>query len=153
MTVQTKIEPIFKSLTVDRSLNETFAFYTEQMDSWWPKATHSIGQKGVETVTMECRQGGRIYETHKDGTEALWGTILEWDAPNQFVHSWHVGRGPDQSTEVEVTFKDVGNGQTLVELTHRNWERLGEDAVEARKGYDGGWDHVFGACFGGGLKS
>ena len=136
-----------------RGLEETFNFYTEQLDKWWPKLTHSIGREKTDVVAMECKLGGRIYETQADGTEMFWGTVLEWDAPNRLVHSWHVGREEDEATEVEITFKDAGNGQTLVELTHRNWENLGEVAEMIHGQYGPGWDHVFGKCFGDGVKA
>ena len=31
-----------------------------------------------------------------------------------------------------------------VELEHRGWERLGDEAAKSRKNYDGGWEHVLG---------
>ncbi len=151
MTVAAKLEPIFKSLTVDRGLGETFDFYANQMGTWWPLRTHSVGQEKAVTVTMEAGVEGRIFETQKDGTEVLWGKILIWDAPNRVVHTWHVGRDVEEGTEVEITFTDIGEGKTRVDLTHRNWENLGEIGPALHDQYDGGWDHVFGECFGGGV--
>lgn len=44
-------------------------------------------------------------------------------------------------TEVEVRFAPEGQG-ARVELEHRGWERLGDEAVEQYQGYDSGWTPV-----------
>lgn len=153
MSTQIKIEPITKTMTVARSQDETFRFYTERLNDWWPKKTHSIGQEKVTRVDMEPRKGGRIFETQEDGTEVQWGEVLVWDAPNKVVHSWHLGRGEEKATEVEIALTAISENETRVDLVHRNWEKLGDQAEEARGQYNGGWDHVFGECFGGLVKA
>ena len=60
--------------------------------------------------------------------------------------TWHPGREADTAQEVEVVFKETPEG-TVVELEHRGWAALGEQAKEMRKGYSGGWEHVLGECF------
>lgn len=153
MATETKLEPITKTMTVARGQDETFRFYTERLNDWWPKRTHSIGQDKTARVGFEPRVGGRIFETQEDGTEVTWGEVLVWDAPNRVVHSWHLSRGSDEATEVEITFTALGDGETRVDLVHRNWEKLGADAVRIHDQYQGGWDHVFGECFGGFVKA
>jgi uncharacterized protein YndB with AHSA1/START domain len=70
--------------------------------------------------------------------------VLVWDPPHRFVMTWHPGyEDPEQHTEVELRFREQGEA-TLVELEHRGWERLGERAMEARNGYNMGWDFVLG---------
>lgn len=147
MTVKTQYQPITKSLTVPRGQAETFAFYTERLDSWWPKRSHSVGQEKVVRVTLEPQAGGRIYEVQEDGTEVAWGWVRVWDAPRRVVHSWHPGRDEEQATEVEITFTALSAKATRVDLVHRHWERLGEGAESLHGHYDGGWDFVLGECF------
>lgn len=55
---------------------------------------------------------------------------------------WRV-RPEKPATEVEVTFTPDGDG-TVVRLEHRHWERFGEEATEARSGYEGGWQGLLG---------
>jgi hypothetical protein len=45
---------------------------------------------------------------------------------------------------VEIRFVLEGDA-TRVELEHRGWDRLGDEAAEARDGYDSGWDLVLGS--------
>jgi hypothetical protein len=46
-----------------------------------------------------------------------------------------------EATEVEVRFRAEA-GETVVELEHRAWERLGQRAAAARASYQEGWDPV-----------
>jgi hypothetical protein len=136
----TEIAPVMKTVMVDRPLDEAFRIYTEGIATWWPLETHSPSGN-AETVIMESREGGRLYERTRDGREVDWGGILVWEPPRRLVHSWHLGR--DVATEVEVRFTPEGSG-TRVELVHRGWERHGDHAAAVRAQYDSGWDFVFG---------
>ncbi len=136
----TELAPLTKTVTVKRSPEDAFRIYTEGIATWWPLETHSPSQQ-AETVVMEPRKGGRLYERTRDGEEVDWGEVLVWDPPHRLVHSWHLG-GP-ATTEVELRFTPHGEG-TRVELAHSGWERHGEKAAEVRANYDSGWDFVFG---------
>jgi uncharacterized protein YndB with AHSA1/START domain len=136
----TEIAPLRKTVTVNRPPDEAFRIYTEGIATWWPLETHSPSGK-AETVVMEPREGGRLYERTRDGEEVDWGEILVWEPPHRVVHTWHLGR--HAVTEVEVRFTAQGDG-TRVELVHRGWESHGNYAAEVRAQYDGGWDYVFG---------
>jgi len=87
-------EPVRQSVVVRCPLAETFALFTDGLDSWWPLHTHSIAadtfesRVSVESITLEKRVGGRVLERMSDGTEAPWGTILVWEPPTRFVMSW-----------------------------------------------------------------
>lgn len=153
MTAQQKIEPIRKSLELNCSAKTAFAFYTENLGAWWPLKTHSIGGEKAVSVAMECEEGGRLYETHEDGTEKLWGRIIYWEPGRRLVHSWHLSRGHEKATEVELRFTDIGNGRCRVELEHRNWEAWGEEGPGLRDQYNDGWSLVFSEKFGGFVRS
>jgi uncharacterized protein YndB with AHSA1/START domain len=142
-------EPVRQSVVVRRPLAETFALFTDGLDSWWPLHTHSIaadtfeGRVAVESITFEKHVGGRVLERMSDGTVAPWGTILAWDPPSRFVMSWKPTIIEDApSTEVELRFTSVGDGSTRIDLEHRGWEVLGPDAAK-REGYDDGWRALF----------
>ncbi|MFP3943052.1 MAG: SRPBCC domain-containing protein [Alphaproteobacteria bacterium] len=147
MTAQTKVEPIRKSLELNCDAQTAFAFYTERLGAWWPFRTHSMGGENTVSAAMECREGGRLYETLADGTEKVWGRVLHWEPGKRLVHSWHLSR--EAATEVEIRFTDTGPGRCRVDLEHRNWEAWGEDVARLRDQYDSGWDKVFGEDYAG----
>lgn len=149
MNVQLKVPPVVKTIVVERSADDAFRLYTGDIGRWWPMRSHSLGQEKVIDVKMEPRAGGRIFERWNDGTEKLWGTISEWEAPRRLVHSWHVSTDPERASEVEVRFVALGPSKTRVTLEHRYWERMaGEQAQQVRDNYDNGWNGVFVERFG-----
>ena len=143
MTAATELAPVVKRVEVDVPLEEAFRMFTEELGSWWPMDTHSIGEDEVSSVIVEGGAGGRIYERWGDGTEYDWARFTAWEPPARFVMDWRPNPEPGPFTEVEVTFTAAGSG-TLVELQHRGWERLGEAATKARAGYDTGWGLILG---------
>ena len=62
---------------------------------------------------------------------------------SRLVFSWHPGRHASTAQEVELRFTETGDG-ARIELEHRGWEILGEEAVKIREGYETGWDFVLG---------
>ena len=143
------ISPVLKSITVARSQADAFRLYTDGLGKWWPFATHSIGRDKVETAIVEPHKGGRLYERWKDGSIHPYGEVLVWEPPHRFVHSWYVGRTPNQASEVELRFVAVSPQQTRVELEHRKWENMGgENVREVRERYNNGWEGVFVEGFG-----
>ena len=147
-TTETTVEPIQRSVTVNRSVEEAFRVFTEGISSWWPLQTHSIeamDRGGVPTeAVLEPREGGRLYERMSTGEEGYWGTVTTWEPPHRVVIAWKVNPEAAAPTEIDVRFSEDG-ARTRVELEHRGWERLGERAAEARASYADGWKGVFGA--------
>jgi uncharacterized protein YndB with AHSA1/START domain len=132
-----------RSVTVARTPEEAFRVFTDEIGSWWPVETHSIGKDGrpAETAAIEPGEGGRFFERTGSGTEH-WGTILVWEPPSRIVISWEL-RPERPPTEIEVRFTAEGDG-TRVDLEHRGFERLGDEAVEVSAGYSEGWSKVLG---------
>jgi uncharacterized protein YndB with AHSA1/START domain len=132
-----------RSVTVARNREDAFRVFTEEIGTWWPVETHSIGKDGrpAETAAIDGREGGRFYERTGSGTEH-WGTILVWEPPARIVISWEL-RPERPATEIEVTFTDDGDG-TRVDLEHRGFERLGDEAEDVAAGYSEGWTKVLG---------
>jgi len=140
------LEPVRKSVSVGCSPQTAFDVFTGRIASWWPLGRYSISLERARRCGIEPRVGGGIYEVRDDGERLPWGEVLVWDPPGRFVMTWHPGRDPETAQEVEVRFQETAEG-TLVELEHRDWEKLGEDAEKARESYAGGWAHVLGECF------
>jgi hypothetical protein len=135
------LAPIRRTVRVSWSPERAFERFTRELASWWPLASHSVGQHETETVLLEPRVGGEVIERIRGGTEAVWGHVLEWDPPAQFTMSWHPGKEASTATQVTVRFVPDGSG-TLVELTHSGWEALGSLANTARRAYGLGWVYV-----------
>lgn len=130
-----------KSVRVPLALHEAFRLYTERMGTWWPLRMYSVGQERSVDVVMERAVGGRLYERLSDGSESVWGRIVVWDPPRSVVHTWHPARDQGTAQEVELTFTSDGDG-TRLDLEHRGWEKLGDEAAAKMGGYDEGWNNV-----------
>jgi uncharacterized protein YndB with AHSA1/START domain len=141
------IDAIHASVVVGCAPEDAFRVFTEEMGTWWPVQVHSMavdefdGRVKVESVVVEEREGGRIYEVMSDGAEGTWATIVKWDPPHRLILAWKPNLSDNPPTEVEVTFSP-DDGGTRVDLEHRGWERLGALAEEARSGYGEGWTGV-----------
>jgi uncharacterized protein YndB with AHSA1/START domain len=130
-----------KSLYVECPQARAFEVFTREIGTWWPTHSHSVGGSKIVEVSFEEKVGGRIYETHDDGGEDDWGSVLVWEPPARFVMTWHPGRDDSKATELEVRFAPEGDG-TRVDLEHRGWEIYADEAAETRSSYDDGWGTV-----------
>ena len=135
------IEPVRQAVDVTMPIRDAFRIFIDEIDTWWPLASHSVGQQKAISCFFEGHDGGRIYETHDDDSLFLWGTVTTWEPPHRVVFSWHPGRDAATAQEVELRFSEDGN-RTRVELEHRGWEALGERAASARESYQTGWPGV-----------
>jgi uncharacterized protein YndB with AHSA1/START domain len=140
MTLATALEPIVKKLDLNVTVEEAFRHFTGNIHLWWPTATHSLSQADAEMVKFEAKTGGRVYEIEKSGKEREWGRVLVCDAPSRLVFSW-VLEAPDKATEVEVQFRDQGDGKSSLTLIHRGWDTR-PDGAEWRSNYNNGWEGV-----------
>ena len=118
-----------------------FEVWTTRLSTWWPKGHSASGEP--DTVAMlEPRLGGRIYERTADGREIEWGEITEWDPPHRLGYRWHIAWDVALATDVELTFVDLGDGTTRLDIVHSGWDRLGADAVAFRNANTNGWDSL-----------
>lgn len=130
-----------KSIVVDCTVETAFRVFTEKTVEWWPFEGHSLFDEDADAVVFEGRAGGRVYERSRTGEEGLWGTLTAWEPPRGFAMTWHPGRKEGGAQDLEVRFSPEGDG-TRVDLVHAGFDRRGADALEARDGYDKGWDAV-----------
>jgi uncharacterized protein YndB with AHSA1/START domain len=132
---------IRKSVTVAVPVETAFRVFTEQVGSWWPLATKSVGQEESVGLVIEAQVGGRVYEQVRSGEEHDWGEVFAWEPPHLVAFTWHPGRGPETRQEVEVRFTASADG-TRLDLEQRGWERLVATAGEIPEHYESGWDEV-----------
>jgi uncharacterized protein YndB with AHSA1/START domain len=141
----TALPAVQKSVIVNAPVERAFEVFTDGLATWWPLGTHSLGKDQIDHMVFEHHAGGRVYEILKDGSEREWADVLAYDRLSSFTLAWRpyelAEEGP--ATELEVRFIADGD-QTRVELEHRGWERLGDEAAESQQSYDSGWDFVLG---------
>ena len=144
-----------KEITVETSQARAFRAFTEEHGAWWPLATHHIGEKDAETAIIEPHAGGRWFERAADGTECQWGKVLVWDPPTRVLLAWQINvqfkYDPTALSEVDIRFSAESPSVTIVELEHRNIEKLGAGAAEFRSKVDApqGWGGIldlYAAC-------
>ena len=141
MTQETSERVVEKSVTVSVPVERAFEVFTAEIGTWWPLRTHAVDTERSETVVMEGRVGGRLFERTPTGEEHVWGTLVGWEPPNRIVYSWHPGREEETAQEVEITFSPEGEG-TRVDIRHYGWEKLGDRLEETVASYNEGWDKV-----------
>jgi len=145
------LEPVRYAVTVPLPADRAFALFTEGYNSWWPG--HHIGTAEMAEAVLEPRAGGRYYERGVDGSECEWGKVLACDPPRRIVVAWQITTKADEwvydpdlshASEFEVNFREQPDGQTRVELEHRNIERHGPGAVGIQQGVagPGGWPGI-----------
>jgi uncharacterized protein YndB with AHSA1/START domain len=137
------IAPVRKSIQVKASPAHAFEVFTAGLGRWWPR-DKGIGKLPMRSAVMETHLGGRWYELAEDGTQTPVGKIIVWDPPRRFVMTWDINSQwkPDRTinSEVEVKFIPEDANMTRVELEHRKFEQMGQEAGESmRKSVDGGW--------------
>ena len=143
-TIDFKIPPVVKTIMFAGSPEAAFDRFTLEFNTWWPLATHSIGKadNAVSVGFERLEPGGALFERCRSGDLHVWGSIIAIRRPRLISFTWHVGRHQDTAQLIAVTFDPNEDGTTTVELTHSGWERLGEGAPDAQRGYHSGWDFV-----------
>jgi uncharacterized protein YndB with AHSA1/START domain len=138
------VAPVRKTVRVNADVARAFDVFTAGFARWWPRS-HHIGAVAMTEAFIEPRVGGRWYERGEDGSECEWGKVLAWEPPARIVLAWQINNNfkydPTAMSEVEIRFVAESAGITVVELEHRNIERLGTGADEFRTKVDApnGW--------------
>jgi uncharacterized protein YndB with AHSA1/START domain len=149
--VNTSTLSVRRSIVVDAPQALCFETFTD-MTSWWPLATHTIGEKPARANIVERRSGGRWYDVDMHGKESDIGRVLAYEPPSRLLLSWTISCiftiDPSTTTEIEVRFIPETPDRTRIELEHRGFEIYGEGGGEAVKLYegDGAWTLVLG-CY------
>lgn len=135
---------VVRTVTVPLPVDDAFRMFTEQFDRIKPRE-HNLMPVPVARTVMEVRPGGRIMDEAEDGTQCVWGAVIEVDPPSLLRFAWLIG--PDwqvqdraNASEVEVRFTADGAG-TLVSLRHFRLDQHGPgwQSMPEALGGDNGW--------------
>ena len=137
------LEAVRKTVTVDCVVEEAFRVFTADAISWWPIDSHSIHGEAVKEIVFEGREGGEVYELTAAGEKGHWARVIAWEPPTRIVLAWNILEREAAPPEVEIRFVPEGES-TRVELEHRGWEAIADEAAAKRDSYDTGWGHVLG---------
>jgi len=96
-----------------------FATYVDRIGEWWDPRYTANGET-LEAVTIEPGPGGRVYATHSDIGEHLWGEVTIWDPPHRLVHIFALAQDPDHPSRVEVVLVPGEPGCRL-RFAHAGW--------------------------------
>jgi uncharacterized protein YndB with AHSA1/START domain len=126
------LEPLQLSFEVECSAAHAFDTWTNRIATWWPRS-HTVSAEPDAQITLEPRVGGRIFERTRSGDEHDWGEVIAFEPPHRLAYLWHIRRDRADATEVEINFRALSEALTRVEIEHRGWERLGDDAPAWRE--------------------
>lgn len=141
-TAETARVTTFVAVTPD----DAFEVFTDEIDLWWRRSIRFRvgGAKQSELRFVRDGQERRLVEHYGNGTHVI-GKVLAWEPGKRLVFEWRLRNfAPDEVTEVEVRFEQMGDG-TKVTLEHRGWDGFRGDHP-ARHGLVG---HAFAAMIGG----
>jgi uncharacterized protein YndB with AHSA1/START domain len=135
------MEPLRLSYVIRFPAAHAFEIWTTRMAAWWPR-DHSASGDPDTVVVLEPGPGGRLYERTSAGAEIDWGRITSWDPPHRLAYRWHIGLDAAEATDVELTFVDLEDGSTRLDIVHAGWERLGAGGASRREANASGWNAV-----------
>jgi Activator of Hsp90 ATPase homolog 1-like protein len=129
---------IRKSVVLPLAPAAAFELFTRRIDEWWPADRRHFQNRPSQIFML---RSGRFYERTRDGREVELGRVRAWDFPRQILLDFFVATGPENPTQVEITFSAL-DGSTEVTVTH--WPTPGNaDAWEATAlRYSQSWDAV-----------
>ncbi len=150
--VQYKVstKTVQRTVTVGVSVERAFELFTEEMMAWWPESHHLGGVP--QSMIIEPRAGGRVYDRYADGRESPWASVLAYEPPTHVRLAWHLDGAwtydpdPAHASVVDVRFIAESATVTRVELSHSGFERHLEagdavrEAVESPDGWQLGLD-------------
>jgi uncharacterized protein YndB with AHSA1/START domain len=138
------VEPLQDMVTVDLAPDDAFQLFTTGFGSWWPAEFSWSQPELLQSIGMDCRQGGMLFETGPHGFRIDWGRITSWNPSSSLRFLWQISADrvpvpdPNEASVVTVTFTPTDEG-ARVEVTHDEWGRHGDGAQTYRDGFKQAW--------------
>lgn len=139
------IDPVHDEVFVDLAPEAAFELFTARFGSWWPPEFSWSQPNLLQSIGMDCRPGGMLFEIGPHGFRIDWGRITRWDPPSSLSFLWQISGDrvpvpdPEQASVVTVTFTPADKGTTRVQVTHDKWERHGDGAQNYRDDFTQAW--------------
>ena len=113
------------ALRIRAAPERVFEAFTREIGLWWkPNPLFQFTPRSPGVLAFEPGVGGRFTETLPGGKVFEIGRIRVWEPPSRLVFGWRQATfTPDQDTEVEVSFVQVGE-ETRVTVEHRGWDTV-----------------------------
>lgn len=138
------VEPLQAEVVVELSLAAAFEHFTAGLGQWWPPEFTWSQPELLQSISMDARVGGMLFETGPHGFRIDWGRITAWDPPSSLRFRWQISADrvpipdPDQASVVTVTFTPAEDA-TRVEVVHDEWLRHGAGAADYRDQFAQAW--------------
>jgi uncharacterized protein YndB with AHSA1/START domain len=132
------VGPITLDLVLPCSADHAFDTYTGRIGEWWDPA-YTANAETLEAVTIEPRVGGRVFATHRDLGEHVWGEVTVWEPGRRLVHTFTLAQDSAHPTEVAVEFAPSPDGSTVF-FAHGGWT----DANAKERARFGDWPVLLG---------
>lgn len=147
------LDPLTKTVVVKCTGDKAFSTFVAKMDSWWPVSKYSasaISGGTAKAIRVQAQKGGIILEVGADGKEHRWGKFVTFNPSTDLSMDFHIptpGETGIGHSLVEMTFSDLGDGRTRVDLKQSNWDAFGDKALGLRAGYTGSWTAILDGAF------
>ena len=109
MKADTSLPPVVVTVEVALPPERAFDLFTNGLDRWWPKQTHSVAEDRVREVGIDPRVGGEIFEITDEGKGFDYTAVPD---PTDAAHlELPHGRGIllMRSYADDITYNDRGN--------------------------------------------
>ncbi|MEJ0097931.1 MAG: hypothetical protein WDM84_08435 [Bauldia sp.] len=95
---QGSAEIVVVSRTVNATPSEAFAAFVDRLSAWWPRDLTWAGDN-LDTIAIDPKINGKATEKSRDGSLAVWGTVLSVQRPDHIVIAWQIApnRQPESS--------------------------------------------------------
>jgi uncharacterized protein YndB with AHSA1/START domain len=145
MTTPASPTAVSTEIDVEAGAEHAFRVFTEGIGTWWDEG-HHILQAPLAEMIFQPYAGGHIIDRGTDGSECRWDRVLAYEPPARVCFSWDINLqwqiepDPARTSEVEITFTELGPGRTRVVLTHRHLDRHGDGWEDMRSAVGSGWN-------------
>lgn len=139
---------LYATVDVPLAQEPAFELFTRGLARWWPREFTWSGTDLLLDIGVEPREGGLLFELGPYGFRIDFGRVLTWSPPTRLAFTWQIGPDrlpvpdPARVSEVDVGFQPEGAGTTRVELTHREWDRHGDQAGRYREQMAPAWPYA-----------
>jgi uncharacterized protein YndB with AHSA1/START domain len=134
---------------VNAPIERAFAVFVDEIGSWWPRE-YTWAKDNLAEIGIEAKVDGHCYEKSKDGSVAVFGTVLTFARPHHIVFAWQIGsdRSPEPNialaSRVDVRFTSPSPEATDLLLVHRDFPRHGQGWQKYRSNMasTSGWPRI-----------